>query len=402
MVPQGVLVTSVYQGYGADKAGIRTGDVITSGGGVSFAGKTSEFCVNKLKGPAGTKVQVTVERGSQSLSFTLERMQIILPLIGSRVLENHIGYIAIYSFGEDTAVQFGESVKNLKNKGVDCWIIDLRNNGGGYIQAALDLLGYFIGDKTAVIAADRSPIKLAYTATAPGHCFGRYGHSPDQCILRQRLGDYGRRLKDYGKVTIVGERTYGSGRVKALIPLSNGDVLKLPVQRFYSPYQNPIDKVGIPPDIGLDGSDELETALLLLRSLNSEAAKSETGDKTGYLRLNAGRQFPLAIADLRKAEFWKYGKKILDTAYVTTTPQLGGPDGWEPFPEYCLTDRSKIYYPGYAESGRLKNIPLDKVFTVAFHQDMDWKTVSRGSIELIDASSGERVDCEFHLSISKA
>jgi len=399
MVTQGVKVLRVIDGYGAAKAGILTGDIIVEAQGYSFAGKTSDYCLTKLKGPAGTKVQVKVKRATQNLSFTIERMQIDLPLVESKLLENHIGYIAIYSFGEDTVEQFGKNAQSLIEKGADSWIIDLRNNGGGFTQAAFDLLGYFIGEKTAVIVRDRSSLGIAQRATKQNFTLegpiifltNQYTASSSEIVCGA--------VRDYSKATILGRTTYGSGRVKALIPISNGDYLKLPIQRFFSPFNNPIDKVGISPHLDLTGFDELQTASLLLKGQNFDIVKSDVQDKTGYLQLSTGPyDFTLALSDLRKTENWKIGKKLLDSVYVSSTMMSGGKKGWERFPEEYLAERYKLYYPGYAEAGKLSAVPLNKQFTVTFTREMDWKSVTPESIELINTGNGERVKCTFVFS----
>ncbi|AHF10880.1 S41 family peptidase [Dehalobacter restrictus] len=393
MVQQGVKVTRVITGYGADKAGIKQGDIILEADGYSLAGKTSEYCAGKLRGPEGTKVRVKVKRNAQILSFTVVRMKIAMPLAEGRVLEGHIGYIAVNSFGEDVATQFGKQALALQEKGVDCWIIDLRNNSGGYTKAAMELLGYFIGDKSAYIMKARgnlgivdTAVKQAFTLEGPIVLLIN-GYTASASEITSAA------LKDYGKATVIGETTYGSGRVKALIPLSNGDYLKMSVYRFFSPYYNPIDEIGIKPHLDLTGVNELNTAVLMLKNYKSE---DKSQDKSGYIQLEAGPYvYPLSVKELRQTENWAIGKKILDSAYVTTTLKLGGPNGWEPFPEEVLQDRWQIYYPGYEKAGDLKNIPLDKVFNVSFNRDIDWNSVTADGIELINAATGERVKCTY-------
>jgi len=396
MVAQGVLVTKAIPGYGAANAGIQAGDIVIEADGSSFAGKTAEYCVSKLKGPAGSKVQVKVKRETETLRFELERMVIALPLVESEVLEGHIGYIAVYSFGLETVAQFDQNARALIDKGVDCWIIDLRNNGGGYTQAALELLGYFIEDKSAVILKDRSPLSVVYRATKQAYTL----NGPIVVLTNEFTGSSSEittgAIKDHAKATIIGETTFGSGRVKALMPLSNGDYLKMTVNKFFSPNENAIDEVGISPHMDLDGVDELATAVMMLESAGSAVAKMDETDKSGYIQLNAGpNDFALSLEDLRKAENWELGKKILDSAYVKTTLRLGGLNGWEPFPEVYLEERAKIYYPDYVKAGDLPGIPLDKKFTVTFTHDMNWESVQTDSIELIDSMTGERIKCGF-------
>lgn len=396
MVPRGIEVTRVIEGYGADKAGIQRGDIIIEADGFSLAGKTNEYSVSKLRGPEGSKVKVKVLRGAETLTFAVERMVIELPLVESEVLEGHIGYIAVYSFGEDTVAQFDRQAQALIDKGVDSWIIDLRDNGGGYTQAAFELLGFFIEDKTAVILKDRSPVSIAYRAQKQNYTLegpiilltNKYTASSSEITTAA--------VKDYNKATIVGDTTYGSGRVKALIPLSNGDTLKMTINKFYSPYGLPIDEVGIQPHLNLAGVDELKAAMLMLKDQNNDGAKGITGDKTGYIQLNAGsNDFSLSLEELKKPGNWSLGKKILDSAYVTTTLKLGGENGWEPFPEAWLQERYKLYYQGYDVVSKLTNIPLNKTFTVTFTKEMDWKSVNNDSIELLNPADGSRLKCSF-------
>lgn len=393
-VSQGVKVTKVMEGYGADKAGVRTGDILIEADGYSLAGKTTEYCAGKLRGLAGTTVKVKVLRGTQTLSYTITRMTIELPLVEGALLEEHIGYIAVYSFGEDTTTQFDRIARALNEKGADCWVIDLRNNGGGYTQAAIELLGYFIGEKTAVITKSRD-IGIVYKAikqdvTLQGPIVlltNKYTASSSEIVSAA--------LKDHEKATLVGETTYGSGRVKALMPLSNGDYLKMSIYRFFSPNSMAIDFVGVKPHLDLTGVDELKTAVLMLKNFDPDTNTTST-DKTNYLLLEAGPySYPLSLEDIRNSKNWLIGKKILDSAYVTTTLKLGGLNGWEPFYEEYLTDRYQIYYPGYVKAGDLRNIPVNKVFTVTYTRPMDWESVTQDSIELIDTTTGDRIASTF-------
>lgn len=393
MVAQGVLVTRVFEGYGAEKAGIKPGDIIIQAGTESFADKTSEFCVSRLRGPEGSKVSVKVKRDAQILEMTIERMTIELPLVQSEVLEKDIGYVAVYSFGQDTAVQFGQHVRSLLDKGADSWIIDLRNNGGGYTQAALDLLGYIIGQETAVVLKDRSILSYAYTASKQDFTL----EQPIVFLVNGYTGSSSEivtaAVKDHDKATIIGDTTIGSGRVKSLIRLSNGDYLKMTINKFFSPNNNAIDEVGIKPHLNIAGVDELQAAKLMLKDLH--VVESE-GDKTGYLQLNAGPyDFALSLEDMRKAENWQIGMKILDSAYVTTTLKEGGTEGWEPFHEVYLNERFRIYYPEHVKAGDLPSIPLTKKFTVTYNNAVDWTSVTAESVELIQAATGERVKIGF-------
>lgn len=391
-VAKGVKLTRVMKGYGAEKAGVQAGDILIEAGGSALAGKSLEYCAEKLRGAAGTTVKVKVLRGTQTLSFTLMRMTIEMPLVEGALLENHVGYMAIYSFGEDTVSQFDQTARALLKEGADCWIVDLRNNGGGYTQSAIELLGYFIGDKTAVVTGSRGlgvvtkAEKQDYLLEGPiVFLTNKYTGSASEIVSAA--------VRDHEKATLIGETTYGSGRVKALMPLSNGDYLKMSVYRFFSPNYLPIDFVGVKPHLDLTGVNAMKTAVLMLANYDAAQLNSAT-DKSGYLLLEAGPySYPLSLQDIRKQENWLIGRKILDSAYVTTTFKSGGINGWETFREDDLTDRFAIYYPGYVKAGEMRNIPLNKVFTVTFNQPMDWQSVTSESIELINAATGERTVC---------
>jgi carboxyl-terminal processing protease len=176
------------------------------------------------------------------------------------------------------------------------------------------------------------------------------------------------------------------------------------VNKFFSPSNLPIDQVGIAPHVDLSGVDELAVARLVLADtkvvapvdpVSATAAEAEQGKK-GFLQLNAGpNHFAIAVENLRKPENWALGMKLLDSAYVTTTLNVGGENGWETFPEIYLEDRTKIYYPDYIQAGNLPGISLDKQFTVTFTHGIDPQSVSADSIELINSATGERVKTTF-------
>lgn len=396
VVAEGVLVTRAIEGYGAAKAGIKAGDIITEAGGNSLAGKTAEYCVSVLRGEAGSKVQLKVKRAGQILSFTVERMVIELPLVESEVLESHIGYIAVYSFGQDTVAEFKKNALALKEKGVDSWIIDLRDNGGGYTQAALELLGFFIGEKSAVILKDRSILAINHNAVRQDFIL----EEPIVLLTNGYTGSSSEivsaAIKDHNKATIIGENTIGSGRVKALMPLSNGDYLKMTVNKFYSPHNKPIDEVGIAPHLDLKGLDELQAAVLLLKEYNKQVVKTAAGDKSGYLQFRFGvNDFAVAVKDLRTAENWRQGREMLTSAAGVKALKIGGLNGWEPIAEGFLQDLARVYYPDYIKAGNLPEIPLDKVFRVTFSNDMNWQSVTADKIELINSATGERLETKL-------
>ncbi len=142
---QGALITKVFSGYSADKAGLQVGDVITEVDGISLAGMNNEDILSKIRGVESSTVNLKIIRGSTSSEAVLQRVKIDLPQAEGEFLDNHIGYIGIYSFGDSVVEDFDHAVNDLKGQGADCWIIDLRYNPGGYTQAAQELLDTLLG-----------------------------------------------------------------------------------------------------------------------------------------------------------------------------------------------------------------------------------------------------------------
>ncbi|MGI5901496.1 MAG: S41 family peptidase [Desulfitobacteriia bacterium] len=390
MAPQGALVTKILAGYGAEKAGLKAGDIIIEADGFSLVDKSLEFCVSKLKGPEGSKANLKIVRGAETLSFAVVRQQIVLPLVEGRILENRIGYLAIYSFGEETPAQFQRQFEKLKAQGANSWIIDLRGNGGGYTQAAFELLGYLIGNKTAVIVKDNGDVYTAIQAKKQDQEL----EGPIILLTDSFTGSASEivagAVKDHNRATLLGKTTYGSGRVKALVPLSNGDYLKMTIQRFFSPGNKAIDQVGVSPHLNLVSAEGLELAALLLKNSNTKIE-----DKTGYLKLKAGpNDFILSLADLRQEKNWQAGQRLFDIVRSADL-KLGTEEGWSSVSEEFLKERENIYYPGYSKVGNLTQVPLNKMFTITFNCYIDYETINGESIELIQLNTGERLPCTF-------
>ena len=397
--PKGALIHSVIKGYSADKVGLKAGDIILEVDGITLAGKPNEFAVSKLRGIDGSSVKVKVLRSQSTFEAELIRTKIELPLVEGQILNNHIGYIAIYSFGEKTGEEFSQTVGELKDKGADCWILDLRNNTGGYIQASFDLLGFLIDKELAVYIQEKGGVEIGYYPTRQSFVLNKpmillvnkYSASASEITTGA--------LKDHHTATVIGETTYGSGRVKGLFALSNGDYLKTTTNRFYSPANNMIDEVGIAPDIQIHEVDALKAAILLI----DDFWKANITDKTGYLNVTTPfYNYAVSISELRKPDNWSAGAQLLASDLKTTYIQLGTKDGWTTINEDWLqSERQKIYYPDYADKGQMLDTPLSKKFTITFDRDIEWASVDRGDIELIKADTGQRINYSVTIKDSK-
>ncbi|AET70682.1 C-terminal processing peptidase [Desulfosporosinus orientis DSM 765] len=356
MVPEGVEVLSVVPGSPAEEVGLNSGDVIIRADGESLAGLSSDEAVNILRGPEGSTVRLRVNRGEEMLDLEVTRAEVSEPTVTGEVLDGHIGYLDLNSFGKDTPEEFEAAVNKLADEKVDSWIVDLRNNGGGFLSSALDLAGYFIGPDIAVRIKDRSGDLSPYEAIDHDFTFSQrviFLINENSASASEILTAA---VKDYKKATIVGTTSYGKGSVQSMFPLENGGVLKMTVDHFYSPLGNEIDKVGISPNVVIQQADSLKAAELML------------ADSTQALKMATTDDYWEAWGELSGAAANNIGQSSLDYIH---------------------------YYPSYHQVAELSQIPLDKKFTVDFSLDVNWESVNNSSIELIDSNTGERTLSTF-------
>jgi len=356
MLPEGVWVLGVISGSPAEEVGLELGDVIISADGQSLAGLTSQQAISFLRGLEGSKVRLRVKQGTEIRDLTVTRRAITEPTVTGEVLDGHIGYLDLNSFGNDTPEEFEEEVNLLKDQNVDSWIVDLRDNGGGYLSSALDLAGYFIGPDVAVRIKDRSGTLYPYEVKDPGWrmnqriivLINENSASASEILAAA--------LKDHEKAVLVGTTTYGKGTVQSLFPLENGGVLKMTVDHFYSPLGHEIDKVGVSPDVVIQNTDSLKAAELML----SDPA--------------------VTLAMARTDAYWEAWGEM--SSFVEDSSQQSSTN-------YIH------YYSSYRQVAELSEVPLNKIFTVDFSGEIDWQSVNNSSIELINSTTGERTLSRF-------
>ena len=256
MMKQGdyVVVTRTLPNNPARKAGVHAGDIIFAINGEEVWDKDTEIIASKLRGPSGEKVKLTVARDKQKLDFELVREK-INNVSADITYQDKAAIISVYRFSEDTGTLVQSFTKDFKNKGINKVILDLRNNGGGYVTAARDLLSLWLdGDKiltqkSATIGQtvtyakrgeatlkDMKTIVLVNNATA----------SASEIVAGA--------LKDYKKATILGTKTYGKGVVQTMLELSGGSLLKITTAHWYTPEGQTINKTGISPDVEVERS----------------------------------------------------------------------------------------------------------------------------------------------------
>lgn len=304
-VDEGIKVVSVIEGSPAKLVGIKANDIILSVNGVSLKGKSAEEGQELLRGLPNSKAHLIIKRANVYLRCTVIRAVVDLPTVTGELINNHIGYISINSFGQNTLKEFDNLVR-IMDKYADAWIVDIRDNTGGYFNTARFLAGYFIGDKVALLMEERGDIseynafKQAFSIEEPIIVLVNGNSASASEILAAAL-------RDHEKALLVGEKTYGKGSVQSIFELSNGDFMKVTVARFYSPLNKEINGVGIKPDIEVNEIDALKVAELLF----SVSPKAEVNQDIKSIIIN-GYEYKVDMS-LIDNEDYKDAWKIIST-----------------------------------------------------------------------------------------
>lgn len=240
-------VIGVLKGSPAEKEGIAAGDIILSVNDESVEKKTVDQTVQKIRGEVGTTVKLAVLREDEPKEFTITREEIVSPSVTSKI-EGDTGIMTVAMFNKDTGEQALAAAQEFKNKGVKKVILDLRDNGGGTLEAAPELAGLWLDDK--VIVSERRDGKVegeqrsgsnALLAGIPTIVLVNGGTASASEIVTAAF-------KEHNVATVIGEKTYGKGTVQTVIRLNNGAMLKVTVQRWFTPNGKNIDGKGLTPD----------------------------------------------------------------------------------------------------------------------------------------------------------
>lgn len=263
-------VISALKGTPAERAGMRSGDIIVGIDGKPAQGMSLDEAVRLMRGEPGTQVTVNVyrEKEKKEYEFRITREVINVPSVESRILEGPlpVGYIHLLQFTASSTTELKKAVKELSDEGARGIVLDLRDNPGGDFQAALDIADLFLDEgvivkvrnsygKEAVYRANPGAINMPLVVLVNG------GSASSSEIVAGAL-------QDNGVAPLVGERTFGKGLVQTVFPLAAGDALKLTTDKYYTPKGTDIDHVGITPDYTVasgNGEDlQLERAKALL------------------------------------------------------------------------------------------------------------------------------------------
>lgn len=247
-----VMITRVFEKGPAAKAGLKRYDIITAVDGESVANMELSDVVKLIRGGEGERVELTIYRDSKEQIVEAERGDVEAEMVVSKMLDDEIGYIAIYEFIETTYEQFHESCEELKAQGMKAMVLDLRSNPGGLLDQVQKVADDFLpegsvivstedkqGNKESLKAETDVNINLPLVVLTDG-----YSASASEILAGV--------MKDYKLGTLMGQKTYGKGIVQRIFPLSDGSAVKLTISKYFTPNGDYIHEKGIEPDIKIE------------------------------------------------------------------------------------------------------------------------------------------------------
>jgi carboxyl-terminal processing protease len=247
-----VILVEPIEGTPADRAGVRTGDQIYAVDGRPVTGAKLDDVERLIRGPIGTKVRLLV-RSQHSLtkrSVAITREQIYVPSVHAKI-ENGYDYVRLSEFGQTSYDEVRKALLNGKSHGVKGYILDLRNNGGGLLEAAVQISSLFIPDGTIVSTIDREGNKKSEIATHDS-----IGAAPLVVLVNKYTASASEitagAVQDYRVGTLIGTKTFGKGVVQSIYNLSDGGALKITTARYVTPLGRDIHHKGVQPDVLID------------------------------------------------------------------------------------------------------------------------------------------------------
>lgn len=271
-----IIVVAPISGYPAEQAGLKPKDVITEINGEQTYNMTLTEAVQKIRGEAGTSVQLKIVRAKEGeKEFNITRQDITIASVESEMKANDTGYIRITRFADDTSILVTSAAKDLKAKGAKRIILDVRGNPGGRLDAAVDVSDLWLSKSQTILEERRGGVAIkTYKAEEPAVLAGL----PTVVLIDEGSASASEivagALKDNGAATLIGVKSFGKGSVQDLEQVPGGGILKVTIARWYTPSGHNIDKQGIAPDKEVKISDaqiesgedpQLEAALEFLQ-----------------------------------------------------------------------------------------------------------------------------------------
>lgn len=281
-----IMVVSVIRGGPSEKAGLMPGDRIVTVDDSSFVGKaiSNDKAVKKLRGPKNTKVKVGVKRfgTEETIDYTITRGDIPTNSVdASFLIEKNIGYVKVGKFGSSTYEEFVEALSKLKLQGAEKYIIDLRENSGGYLQAAIFMINEFLKEGEMIVYTQGKAQKRE-DAIADGT--GEFQDAPVAILIDEWSASaseiFAGAIQDNDRGVVIGRRSFGKGLVQEQIPMRDGSAVRLTIARYYTPSGRCIQK----PYDNIDNYEKEVYERYINGELDSDSAKTPSDSMKYYTK----------------------------------------------------------------------------------------------------------------------
>ena len=243
----------------AEREGVKAGDYIVKINGIQVQGKTLSEAVELMRGPVGSKLEITIRRKGvkKALVFEITREIIEVKSVKSKIIDDSVGYIRLSAFNENSSKQIKNKIKKFKKNKINKYVLDLRNNPGGLLSQAVKISDFFLDNGEIVSTKSRkSSENRKYFAKKGDIINGKtlvvlinYGSASASEIVAGAL-------KDHKRAILIGKNSYGKGSVQSIIPLKNKGAIRLTISKYYLPSGKSISGTGITPDIEVEESSD--------------------------------------------------------------------------------------------------------------------------------------------------
>lgn len=270
-----VTVTKCYEGSPGARAGILPGDVIQLVNGESTVDRELTEIVKSIKSSDNDSVSLEIirEGESQPLNLDVPLEEVEIPMVEYEMLEDNIGYIQINEFAEVTENQYLAAFEELSSKGMERMIVDLRGNPGGLLSSVCNILEHILPEGLIVYTEDKYGSRNEYM------CSGENELKVPMAVLvngssASAAEIFSGAVQDYGIGKLVGTTTFGKGIVQSMIPLSEGDAVKLTISKYYTPKGRNIHETGLEPDVEVELNEELKQKVTIEKAEDNQLQKA--------------------------------------------------------------------------------------------------------------------------------
>ena len=252
-----ITVTRVFKGSPAEEAGMRAGDKIVYVNDLYYSAYEMDAAVDVMRGTPGENVKVTVMRGLETIDFDITRKVVNINYVEHQILDGNIGYVMVYDFLGDAVEGFADALERFKAAGVSGMIVDLRNNGGGLLDASVAMADMILPEGTVVSMRDKYgseevfKIDNEFYDVPMAVLVNEYSASASEILAGA--------IRDYGEGTLVGVTTFGKGVVQSVVDFPDGSGLKVTTARYFTPSGECIHEVGIEPHVSIELDEEAVT-----------------------------------------------------------------------------------------------------------------------------------------------